>query len=39
MDHILGYALIIGFIVGIIQIIREPRQTEAEGLKEEWFGW
>ena len=39
MEHIIGYAMLLGIILGIIHIIREPRQTEAERLKEEWRGW
>jgi hypothetical protein len=32
----IGFAIIAGFICGIIHLIREPKQTEAERLKEEW---
>jgi hypothetical protein len=39
VEHLIGFAIIAGVILGIIHLIREPRQTEAERLKAEWSGW
>jgi hypothetical protein len=32
----IGWSIVAGIICGIIHIVREPKQTEAERLKEEW---
>ena len=39
MERFYAICFVIGCIMGIIKLIREPKPTEAERLKVEWRGW
>jgi hypothetical protein len=39
MDKFFGFALIFGVLIGIIKLVRQPKETEIERATAEWRGW